>query len=370
MKSRTWFGWMLGACAVAVLAGQPQSAEAQSAPGIYVGVMGGGNYVEPRDVEWDVPGGGGGFIGGLLGAIDQGVNYEWGWAAGGTIGYRVGDGLRAEIEGVYRANEHDEWSIFGFDVPLDGDITAISGMVNVLYDIDFGSSVVPYVGVGVGAAYVETDVDVAPGFFGPGAVNFKDDAWALAYQGIVGVNLRLDENIDLFADYRYFSTYDLELTDNVVGGPGVVTNVDDEYTSHTVMAGLRFTFTDMAEPMPMVEPAPEPAPIPRQFMIFFGWDEDFLTPEAQAIVADAANYALTGGIAQIVVTGHTDTSGSASYNVGLSKRRADNTAAELVANGIEPEAIGVAWKGETEPLVPTADGVREPQNRRVEILFP
>ena len=62
-------------------------------------------------------------------------------------------------------------------------------------------------------------------------------------------------------------------------------------------------------------------------MIFFGWDEDSLTDEAKAIVADAANYALSGGIAQIVVTGHTDTSGSASYNVGLSKRRADNTAA-------------------------------------------
>jgi outer membrane protein OmpA-like peptidoglycan-associated protein len=119
----------------------------------------------------------------------------------------------------------------------------------------------------------------------------------------------------------------------------------------------------------MAEPMPAPVAIPREFMIFFDWDVDALSAEARGVVADAAGYALSGGIARIVVTGHADTSGAASYNVGLSKRRADNTAAELVANGVDPNTIGVDWKGETDPLVPTGDGVREPQNRRVEIVI-
>jgi outer membrane protein OmpA-like peptidoglycan-associated protein len=327
--------------------------------------MGGANYVENEDIEFD-DNGALGPLGGVLAAIDQDVSNDWGWGAGGAIGYRFGNGLRAEIEGMYRQNERDEYNVFGFNIPIkDGDVTAYSGMVNVLFDIDFGGLVVPYVGVGVGAAYVEGEADLITG----NPFSFDDSAWAAAYQGIAGVNLRLDENIDLFADYRYFSTYDLELEDNYFPGP-VTTKTDDEYTSHTVMAGLRFTFTESPAPEPMMEPAPAPVEIPREFMIFFGWDEDFLTPEAQGIVADAANYALSGGIAQIIVTGHTDTSGSASYNVGLSKRRADNTAAELVANGVDAGTIGVAWEGETRPLVATGDGVREPQNRRVEIVFP
>ncbi|HET6224341.1 MAG TPA: OmpA family protein, partial [Dongiaceae bacterium] len=60
-------------------------------------------------------------------------------------------------------------------------------------------------------------------------------------------------------------------------------------------------------------------------------------------------------------------SGSASYNVGLSERRAQAVAAELAANGVPQADIAVDWKGETEPLVPTGDGVREPQNRRAVI---
>jgi OOP family OmpA-OmpF porin len=345
----------------------PPMAPPPDKSGFYVGAMGGGNYVEDQDVEFDT--------GTFLDNIDMDASYDWGWAAGGTLGYRFNSGLRVELEGTYRKNDADELSVFGFDVPLKGDLTAISGMANVLYDIDFGSMVVPYVGVGAGAAYVEAnDIDVFP----PSPAAFDDQEWAFAVQGIAGVNLRIDDNIDLFADYRYFRTVGLDLADIYPGGaPGVSacppcppTKVDDEYVSHTVMAGLRYTFTEMPEMMPMAAPAPEPAPIPRQFMIFFGWDEDTLTDEAKAIVADAANYALTGGIAQIVVTGHTDTSGSASYNVGLSKRRADNTAAELVADGVDPNTIGVAWEGETNPLVPTGDGVREPQNRRVEIVFP
>ena len=69
------------------------------------------------------------------------------------------------------------------------------------------------------------------------------------------------------------------------------------------------------------------------------------------------------------MAGHADRSGSPAYNQGLSQRRAQNVAAELVRLGVQREAISVQAFGESRPLVATADGVREMQNRRVEIAF-
>ena len=88
------------------------SALAQTAPGVYVGAMGGGNYVEDRDIEFQ--------SGGLLGDLDMDMSSEWGWAAGGTVGFRHGDGVRTEFEGMYRTNKADELSVLGFDVPDEG----------------------------------------------------------------------------------------------------------------------------------------------------------------------------------------------------------------------------------------------------------
>ena len=74
-------------------------------------------------------------------------------------------------------------------------------------------------------------------------------------------------------------------------------------------------------------------------------------------------------MARIVLTGHADRSGSTKYNEGLSMRRANNAMTDLIDLGIPGSSIAVFSKGETEPLVPTDDGVREPQNRRVEIVL-
>ncbi len=69
------------------------------------------------------------------------------------------------------------------------------------------------------------------------------------------------------------------------------------------------------------------------------------------------------------MAGHADRSGSDAYNLRLSQRRADAVAAELVRQGVNRNDIGIQAFGESRPLVPTADGVREPQNRRVEIVL-
>jgi OmpA-OmpF porin, OOP family len=82
----------------------------------------------------------------------------------------------------------------------------------------------------------------------------------------------------------------------------------------------------------------------------------------------AASYKETGS-ARIAVTGYTDLSGTQQYNLGLSKRCANTVRAALVRQGVPDDAILEAWRGKQDPAVPTSDGVREPRNRRVEIVI-
>ena len=116
-------------------------------------------------------------------------------------------------------------------------------------------------------------------------------------------------------------------------------------------------------------PAPPPAQAPKSYLVFFDFDKSDLTPDAQKIVRSAADNATQSNVTKIEVTGHTDTSGSAAYNMRLSKRRAVSVEEELVRDGVQRQEIAIFAKGKTEPLVPTGDGVKEPQNRRVQIVF-
>ena len=70
-----------------------------------------------------------------------------------------------------------------------------------------------------------------------------------------------------------------------------------------------------------------------------------------------------------MLAGHADRSGSSQYNVGLSQRRADAVRSYMTARGVADTRISTEAFGESQPRVPTADGVRELQNRRVEITY-
>ena len=139
----------------------------------------------------------------------------------------------------------------------------------------------------------------------------------------------------------------------------------------TVRVGVSFHFAPPPPPppAPAAMPAPPPA-APRVFIVFFDWDKDTITAEGHQIIAQAAAAYKSGAPVQIQVTGYTDRSGSAGYNQRLSERRANNVAKALAAQGVPPAQMVVSGRGENDNRVPTADGVREPQNRRVEIIAP
>ena len=121
---------------------------------------------------------------------------------------------------------------------------------------------------------------------------------------------------------------------------------------------------------PPPPPPPPPVAAPQSFMVFFDWDRSNLSQQAVQTIGQAAAAFKTRGSARVTATGHTDTSGPENYNMALSLRRANAVKNELVRQGVPADAITVIGKGESNPLVATGDGVREPQNRRVEIVLP
>ena len=103
--------------------------------------------------------------------------------------------------------------------------------------------------------------------------------------------------------------------------------------------------------------------------MFFNWDESDITPEAATILNNAVTAYADCGMASVMLAGHTDTSGSATYNMGLAERRNASVRDYLSSRGIPDGRITSEAFGETQLRVPTADGVRELQNRRVEVTY-
>ena len=121
-----------------------------------------------------------------------------------------------------------------------------------------------------------------------------------------------------------------------------------------------------SEPPP--PPPPPPAAVaPPSFMVFFDWDSAKLSDASLNVLSQVVTAFRGSPNATVSAVGHTDTSGPPDYNMALSLRRANVVKTELVRQGIPAAAITATGVGEEGLLVQTGDGVREPQNRRVEI---
>jgi outer membrane protein OmpA-like peptidoglycan-associated protein/uncharacterized protein YhjY with autotransporter beta-barrel domain len=167
---------------------------------------------------------------------------------------------------------------------------------------------------------------------------------------------------------------------NTTGRLGYQGQFNSDVTDHKLFGSLTFHFGGKAPPPPAPppppppppEPAPPPPPpiaAPGPFIVFFDWDKDEITPQAAAILDNAAAAYQQTGTAQVMLAGNADRSGSTQYNVGLSQRRADNVKSYLAGRGVPDGVMSTEAFGEGRPLVETADGVREPQNRNVQITF-
>ena len=115
-------------------------------------------------------------------------------------------------------------------------------------------------------------------------------------------------------------------------------------------------------------PAPAAAPAPgREFRVYFEFDRSALLPEARQILSQVIAAAKQQPGLRIVLVGKADLAGSGSYNLRLSKRRAETVRDALIRAGIAAQRVDTRYVGDRQPPVPTAPGVREPRNRLVEI---
>jgi len=285
------------------------------------------------------------------GEVDYGFgafDLEDGFVASLGAGYGFAGGFRGEIAVDHRNN----------DVDLIADEVKVwSAMANLYYDFNRGGRFQPYLGLGVGYANGESDI-------------FEDgDGWA--YQGMAGIGYAMSENAVLDVGYRYFAAPELDFD----------TGFEADYEQQAVMVGIRWSYGAQEAPPPQVTttppptttttpPPPQPVACPTsEFVVYFEWDRSNLNQAALETIDAAVNRARECNVSNVVVVGHTDTSGSPAYNEGLSERRASVVRDALVARGIASGSVTTQARGETDLARPTNDGVREPLNRRTAVTI-
>jgi OmpA-OmpF porin, OOP family len=340
--------------------------------GLYIGAGAGFNWLQNEHL-----------INATGTAASASLQSHFGWAAVGSVGWAFPNGLRVEIEGDYRNNQFAHGRNFGIPARAGGREMKYGPMFNVLYDMTnllaqtTGLAVpyfAPYIGVGIGYQWAHLSGFTASGETGFPSVASDDTYGAIAYQFILGgaVPIPSVRGLAMTAEYRFFGVGSRKYNVSTQAAPGTpvsfgTAKLGNDF-NHAVMIGLRYNFGQPPPPPPPA-PAAVPAPAPsRSYLVFFDWDKATLTDRARQIIKEAADNSTKVQYTRIEVNGYTDTSGTKQYNQGLSVRRARAVQAELVKDGVSENAITIQGFGDTNLLVPTGPGVREPQNRRVEII--
>ena len=191
----------------------------------------------------------------------------------------------------------------------------------------------------------------------------------LGYKIFYGIKLSIGAN-NLFNLYPNQSPYITRFVNSTVYNNSSPFGYDGGFYYGRITYTFGGPSRSLPPPLPESVSAPPPAATPaRTYLVFFDWDRADLTTRARQIVASAAHASTHVQTTRIEVNGYTDLSGTAAYNQRLSIRRAQTVENELVEDGVARNEIAIRGFGETHPLVQTATGVREPQNRRVEIIL-
>jgi len=299
------------------------------------------------------------------------LDFDNDWSGHAGLGYAFQNGFRLEGEGAYRQNDLSD---------IAGDVNATAAMANLYYDFNRDGAIQPYVGVGVGVAKIDVNGAAA------GLVSFDDNDTVAAYQGMAGVAIPLSERLDLDVGYRYFKAPEGSFNGRVSDGEGGFRpfTFDGDYEHQAVLVGLRYQFGARAAPV-AAAPPPPPAPLPAppqvaplpapvacaatDFTVYFEWDRHNLNEAAIETIETAVERARACTVSAVMLIGHTDTSGPNRYNQGLSERRSAVVRDALVARGIVGDLISAQSKGETDLAHATADGVRDPLNRRTAVTI-
>ncbi|MGC9270517.1 OmpA family protein [Acidiphilium sp.] len=361
MKFRTM---LMAASVMAAPAVLPIAAQAQPVTGPYVSAGLGYNMLNSQKVKSYS-------IAGVSTNLGAKALFSNGFTGEASIGYGFGNGFRVELEGDYFNNQVHKLDAGGSQFVASGNEKKYGAMVNALYDFDIGIPYVyPFVGAGVGYQFLDwRNVKI------PGTASYIDGTpGSFAYQAIAGLSFPIPGAPGLSAtvQYRYLATTSNRNYKGIEGSMPATFKVGTE-SNNMVLVGMSY---ELFPPMPPAPPAPAPTPVAapapapaRTYLVFFDWNKANLTPRATQIVAEAAQASQTTHVTSLNVNGYTDTSGTPAYNMKLSYRRADNVAAQLVTDGVPKSDIVIKGFGETHLLVPTGPGVREPQNRRVEIIL-
>jgi outer membrane protein OmpA-like peptidoglycan-associated protein len=334
----------------------PAAAIAQPISGLYVGAGVGADYQLDTNAK--------------LNATSTKIKEHSPGVAGNiSAGYGLGNGFRVELEFSGR-DIHNNVKTGG--LAGGGTEYTYGPMINGLYDFNLGGPITPYLGVGGGYQWTTlSGYNVYPASAGKAYGVSSSAKGAPAAQGIVGVAYAIPgaPGLAVTGEYRFLATLS---NDKFGTTPSGTFKTQNQYHNE-LLVGLRYAFGVAPAPVAATPaPAPVAAPAPaaaHSYLVFFDWDKADLTARAQQIIAEAAAASRSTGSTKIGVAGHADRTGTEVYNQALSLRRANNVAAELVRLGVPKTAISISAFGDTKPLVPTAAGVREPQNRRVEIVL-
>lgn len=363
-----------GAALATALLAMPLAAAAQPVTGPYVSGAIGGIFPQNSRITPGAPS--------IDGAGHLRLDRNWGIDGEAAIGYGMGNGFRFEIEGDFMRNGIHEMARLPFAASHTGVLRNYGVMVNALYDMDIGQPhIFPYVGIGAGYQWTTFHDFSANEVGGPFSISSGDTRGRPAGQLIAGVSMPIAGVPGLSATLAYHLMYIFPggsfnaLETPTTGGPPIDTHIKlGQQLDHVFLVGLRYALYTPKPPAPEPAAAPQPvaapAPAPsRSYLVFFDWDKATLTNRARAIIHEAAENSTRVQYTRIDVNGYTDTSGTPQYNMGLSIRRARAVAGELVRDGVPENVIAIKGFGETHLLVPTGPGVREPQNRRVEIII-
>ena len=371
--------------ATTLMAAAPAAASATTITGPYVNVGGGYNLVQSQHARIS------GFAGGA--SSDENVSssryrHQNGFTGFGAFGWGFGNGLRAEVEGVYNYSEINHRTASVANKTRSSD-QSYGGFVNVLYDIDlkqFGLDVPVTPFVGVGAGYLWQHYNPTDSYFSnKNTSRLGGTNGGFAYQGIIGAaydtgipGLQVTTEYRMIGQPGSFVDGAFSSSANYANGSTGRGHVNfDQRFNHQFILSLRYAFDTAPPAPPAVAPVPAvPVHAPaRSYLVFFDWDKATLSARARQIVAEAAQASTHVQTTRIEVNGYTDNSAAhpgprgEKYNLGLSVRRADSVKAELIRDGVPAAAIDVHGYGEAHPLVPTGPDTREPQNRRVEIIL-